>query len=291
LPISIAAIAAVAVTVIIMTTKESILQAWSLKGRNYVVTGGAKGIGLSVVRALLAHDAASVVFCSRGSCDDLVKDLQAEYSQAKIVHVSCDVSTSEGRQTLVSATRKEVSSLHGLVNNVGTNIRKSIEQQTEQEFQQTFATNVDSAYFCCQMFSDFFATNGATVVNVSSAAGIQSSGTGIAYGMTKAAMNQLTRGLACEWAKRGIRVNAVAPWMTITPMLEAAIEKNPTQVDKVKAWTPMHRLGQPDDVANAVVFFCLPASGFVTGQILAIDGGLTAQGFDGPCVTAEEATS
>jgi Tropinone reductase 1 len=149
-------------------------------------------------------------------------------------------------------------------------------------------TNIDSAYFLCKMFSEVFDPAGATIVNVSSAAGVQSSGTGAAYGLSKAALNQFTKLLACEWAAKNIRVNAVTPWMTMTPMLEEAVKKNPSQLDKVKQWTPMHRLAQPEEIANPIVFLCLPASGYITGQILGIDGGLTCQGFDGPCVTSTD---
>mmetsp|Transcript_18529 Transcript_18529/g.42613 ORF Transcript_18529/g.42613 Transcript_18529/m.42613 type:complete len:150 (-) Transcript_18529:175-624(-) len=144
-----------------------------------------------------------------------------------------------------------------------------------------FRTNVDAAYFLARGFSDLLA-DGSTIVNVSSAAGVQSSGTGAAYGMSKAAINHFTRILACEWAGRGIRVNAVAPWMTMTPMLREAVAKNPSQLNKVDAWTPMGRLASAEEVADPVVFLCMPASSYITGQVLGIDGGLTAQGFNGP---------
>lgn len=202
------------------------------------------------------------------------------------MHTICDVATSTGRSTLVEAAKDGFGKVHGLVNNVGTNIRKAILEQKEEEYQTMMKTNVDSAYFLCRMFSDLFDEKGATVVNVSSAAGVQSSGTGAAYGMSKAALNHFTRILACEWAARNIRVNAVTPWMTMTPMLEEAVKQNPTQLDKVKAWTPMHRLANAEEIAGPIVFLCLPASSYVTGQVLGVDGGLTAQGFDGPCVTA-----
>jgi tropinone reductase I len=205
-----------------------------------------------------------------------------------VIHVACDVSTSEGRSTLIEGAKEAFGKIHGLVNNVGINRRKPILEQTEEEYHSMMKTNVDSAYFLSRMFSDLFDSTligGATIVNVSSAAGVQSSGTGAVYGMTKAAINQFTRILACEWAARNIRVNAVTPWMTMTPMLEEAIKANPTQLDKVKQWTPMHRLASPDEIAGPICFLCLPASAYVTGQILGVDGGLTAQGFDGPCVT------
>mmetsp|Transcript_14609 Transcript_14609/g.23718 ORF Transcript_14609/g.23718 Transcript_14609/m.23718 type:complete len:284 (+) Transcript_14609:143-994(+) len=278
--------------------REQVRDRWSLKGRNIVVTGGTNGIGLAVVRALLAHEASGVIFCSRSPCDDeLLSSLKRDFAADNTVlveHVSCDVSTEEGRERLVQAAKDVFQGrsgedgkccVHGLVNNVGINVRKPILEQTPEEYHAMVRTNVDAAYFLCRMFSDLLAP-GATIVNVSSAAGVQSSGTGAAYGLTKAALNHLTRILACEWAgERKIRVNAVTPWMTMTPMLEAAVAKNPSQLEKVYAWTPMHRLATAQEIADPIVFLCLPASSYVTGQVWGVDGGLTAQGFDGPCVS------
>lgn len=275
------------------STKDGIQKCWSLAGRNFVVTGGTNGIGLATVKALLANGASGVLFCSRSACDELLTSLNEEYgatssSSSSIFHSICDVATSEGRETLVQAAKDAFKGgkIQGLINNVGTNIRKTVLEQAEEEYYTMMKTNVDSAYFLCRMFSDLLDEDlGATIVNVSSAAGVQSSGTGAAYGMSKAAINHFTKILACEWASRNIRVNAVTPWMTMTPMLEEAVKKDPTQLDKVKAWTPMHRLASPQEIAGPIVFLCLPASSYMTGQVLGVDGGLTAQGFDGPCVT------
>lgn len=252
------------------------------------MTGGAKGIGLATAKELLAHGAAGILFCSRGPCDDVVQSLRENFPEQQILHVQSDVSMKEGRESLVQAAKDSFSSIHGLINNVGMNVRKNILEQTDEEYHAMVRTNIDSTYFLCRMFSELFDPAGATIVNVSSAAGVQSSGTGAAYGLTKAAVNQFTKILACEWATRNIRVNAVTPWMTMTPMLEEAVGKNPNQLDKVKAWTPMHRLATAEEVASPIVFLCLPASSYITGQILGVDGGLTAQGFDGPCVTVDE---
>ncbi|GAX26505.1 L-xylulose reductase [Fistulifera solaris] len=259
----------------------SLLEPWTLQGRHYVVTGGAAGIGWAVVQALLAHGASTVLFCSRSPVE--LSELQKTYPDATIYHVVADVSTEEGRFSLTEAITNKLTVLHGLISNVGTNVRKSFELQTAEEYHAILRTNVDSAYFLAKSLSSLF-IQGSTIVHVSSAAGVQSSGTGIAYGLSKAALHGLSRGLACEWAHRGIRVNAVAPWMTMTPLLEKAIEENPNQLDKVKEWTPMHRLAEAKEVAAPVVFLCLPASSYITGQILGVDGGLTAQGFAGPCV-------
>ena len=264
-----------------ITSPTSLLGSWTLTGRNYVVTGGAAGIGWAVVQTLLAHGAATVLLCSRSPFD--LTELQTTYPSASIYHVMCDVSTEDGRMELTQAIQHNLPVLHGLISNVGTNIRKSILEQSDEEYYTILRTNIDSAYFLAKVLSPLF-TEGSTIVHVSSAAGVQSSGTGIAYGLSKAALNGLTRGLACEWAARGIRVNAVTPWMTMTPLLQQAIQENPSQLDQVKEWTPMHRLADPMEVAAAVVFLCLPASSYITGQILGVDGGLTAQGFAGPCV-------
>lgn len=125
----------------------------------------------------------------------------------------------------------------------------------------------------------------ASIVNITSAAGVGSSGTGAVYGMGKAALNHLSKILACEFARFNVRVNSVAPWMTMTPMLEDAIKDDPSQLDKVKEWTPMHRLPTIEEVAGPITYLLMPSSRYVTGQIISVDGGLSAQAFDGPCVT------
>jgi tropinone reductase I len=170
---------------------------------------------------------------------------------------------------------------------VGTNVRKSLVEQTEEEFLSIMNTNIHATYLLTKLVLPLLERDGrATVVNVSSAAGVQSSGTGIAYGTSKAAMNQFTRTLACEYAHVPIRVNAVAPWMTMTPLLQQATESSSADdpLAKAKQWTPMHRLATPEEIAAPILFLCMPASSYVTGQVLGVDGGLTAQGFQGPCV-------
>jgi len=272
---------------------------WSLQKKNFVVTGGTKGIGKSVVKELLAHGAAGILFCSLSPCNfaeyltSIKLDPKLSYAQGNpdglpiIKHILCDVSTSEGREVLLRTAKETFGDkdndnigqcVHGLINNVGINVRKTIIEQTPEEYHSMVRTNVDAAYFLCKMFSNLFVEGNSTIVNVSSAAGVQSSGTGAVYGMTKAAINQFTRILACEWAKRKIRVNAVTPWMTMTPMLKEAVANNPSQLDKVEAWTPMGRLASAEEIADPIIFLCLPASSYITGQVLGVDGGLTAQG-------------
>ena len=141
------------------------------------------------------------------------------------------------------------------MNNVGTNVRKPIGEATPTEYDTMMSTNVSSCYFLCKDLRPFLSRSKfASVVNVSSAAGVNSTGTGAIYAMTKAAMNQLTRNLCCEWgASAGIRVNTIAPWMTMTPLLEAAVKDNPSQLDKVREWTPLGRTAEPEEIAAEIM--------------------------------------
>jgi len=125
------------------------------------------------------------------------------------------------------------------------------------------------------------ASGRACVVFNSSVGGISSIQTGAIYAMSKGAMNALTRSLACEWATDNIRVNAVAPWYTNTPLAKQVL-KNKVYADAVIARTPMQRVGEPSEVGSVVAFLCMPASSYVTGVVLPIDGGFLAHGFIPP---------
>jgi len=145
------------------------------------------------------------------------------------------------------------------------------------------STNIDSCFFLLKELFPLLKETKGCVVNIASIAGIRSSGTGSIYAATKGAMIQLTRALACEWGGHGIRVNCVCPWMTFTPLLKEAVKNDPSQIKEAASWTPLKRLAEPEESGAAVAFLCLPASSYVTGQVLAVDGGLSAQGFQGPC--------
>jgi tropinone reductase I len=261
----------------------------------YCVTGGTSGIGLEIARLLLqSSPPCRVLIVARRSKElEMTVAMLAQECEDpdRILGAAADVSTPSGRSAVSSAVNAAFDGvLTGLINNVGCNVRKQALEQTEGEYDAMVQTNMSSTYFLSKLLSPYLfkqakedVSNGSVVVNVSSMAGVYSSGTGAVYGMTKAAVNSLTRSLACEWSKFGVRVNCVAPWMTVTPMLEEAVKKDPSALDKVKEWTPMGRLALPEEAAGPVVFLCTKASGFMTGTVLNVDGGLGAQGFDGPC--------
>ena len=187
-----------------------------------------------------------MLLCARTASDvtSSIKALQEQFS-TNVHGIACDIYTNEGRDILVQkAAALFGNEIYGLINNVGKNICKPLQEQTSDEYQSIRKTNVDSIYFLCQSFQSLLKQGAissqinSTVVNVASAAGVQSSGTGAAYGMSKASIIHLTKILACEWASYRIRVNAIAPWMTMTPMLEDAIAKDPSQLDKVMIGLP-----------------------------------------------------
>lgn len=263
---------------------------WSLVGFKAVVTGSTKGIGRSIAEELLGLGA-EVLLVSRNAADveQACSELNTLYGGHAHAH-ACDVSQAAGRETLVGrATQLWGGYVDVLVNNVGTNVRKSIEDVTDEDYRLQMNTNVDSAWYLCKMLKPLLENankaSGASVVNISSIAGVQSTGTGSVYAMTKAAMAHLALSLACEWGPLGIRVNTVCPSMTMTPLLAEAVKDNPAAaMEGARKATPLGRVGDPEDTAGVVAFLCMPSAAFVTGQVICVDGGLLSQGYRGPCI-------
>ena len=169
--------------------------------------------------------------------------------------------------------------LNVLVNNAGTNIRKPTLAYSEDEWRSIFETNLTSAFEMCRLAHPLLAPHGqSAIVNVGSVSGLTHVRTGSPYGMTKAALHQLTRNLAMEWANDGIRVNSVAPWYIRTGRTEGVLA-DPAYLEEVLDRTPMRRIGTAEEVAAAVAFLCLPASAYVTGECIAVDGGFLRYGF------------
>lgn len=243
-----------------------------------LVTGGTKGIGRAIVQEI-ASLGAEVWTVSRNRAD--IDSLQHELrQQGQQLHGSvADISKEADRQRLAKEVGKSWTALHVLVNNVGTNIRKPTAEYSSAEVQHILQTNLLSAYELSRSFYPLLKSSGqASIVNISSVAGLTHVASGSVYGMSKGAMNQMTKNLAVEWAPDGIRVNAVAPWYIRTP-LAGQVLQNQEYYQKVITRTPMQQVGEPQDVAAAVAFLCMPAAAYITGQCLSVDGGFTAFGF------------
>ena len=248
---------------------------WQLTGRTAVVTGGSKGIGRAVVEDFISLGAEVLAVARRE--EDLQRLREAFPERLHIL--AADMASEEGRSQLADKVQQQWGRLDILVNNVGTNIRKPTADYTAAEYDFVMNTNLRSAFELNRLLYPLLQKSGqGNIIHVSSVAGLTHVRTGSIYGMTKAALNQLTRNLAAEWAKDGIRVNAVAPWYINTPLAQTVLQ-NEAFHDAVVSRTPLGKVGNPEDVAGAVSFLCMPAAAYITGQTLAVDGGFTINGF------------
>ena len=251
---------------------------WRLDGKRALVTGGTKGIGVAIAEEMLKLGG-SVYTVARGA-EGLAERLEGWRKQGFDVYGSqADLSRSDERERFFKEIGKQWDGLDVLVNNVGTNIRKRAEEYAPEEYETIMATNLASTFNMCQRaYGLLRKSNGAAVVNIGSVAGLTHVRSGAPYAMSKAAMTQLTRNLAVEWAGNRIRVNMVAPWYTRTPLVEPLWE-NRDYYNEVLDRTPLGRIAEPEEVAAVVVFLCLPAASYVTGQCISVDGGFMIYGF------------
>ncbi|WCJ20459.1 NAD(P)-binding Rossmann-fold superfamily protein [Euphorbia peplus] len=252
---------------------------WSLEGMTALVTGGTKGIGHAIVEEL-AGLGAQVHTCSRNETQLNECLNEWESKGFKVTGSVCDVSSKSNRDDLINSVSSLFSAnLNILINNVGTNIGKPTVNYTAEDYSYLMGTNFESAYNLCQLAQPLLKASGrGSIIFMSSVSGVLSVNVGSIYGATKAAMNQLTKNLACEWAKDNIRVNCVAPWFIRTPLTELDLGYEPF-LNAITSRTPMGRVGEAEEVSSMVAFLCLPEASYITGQIICVDGGMAVNGF------------
>ncbi len=253
---------------------------WRMDGQTCLITGSSKGIGLACAREFAALGA-DVLMVARDDAhlEQMRAELSDEFPEREILACAADVAEREQRMEVFDWVADIGLPLSLLVNNVGSNIRKRTMEYDESQVHALIETNLVSAFEMCRLAHPHLCEHAnAAIVNVSSVSGLTHVRTGSPYGMTKAALTQLSRNLACEWAADGIRVNAVAPWYIRTQRTEDVLA-DPDYLDEVLSRTPLERIGEPEEVAAAVAFLCLPAASYITGECIAVDGGFLRYGF------------
>ncbi len=247
---------------------------WDLKDKVALITGASKGIGLACAHEFLRLGAETVVVAR--TLETLEEVYAQQLKEGRVHLVAADVSKTEGQEKVFSAVQK-IGRLDILVNNVGTNIRKTLIDASTAELDLVLQTNFTSALAMCRGAYPWLKKGkDAAVIFITSVAGIGSVGTGVMYGATKAALNQATRSLAQEWAVDHIRVNAVAPGFIETPLTEGLLSR-PQLRQSIERSAMLQRVGEPEEVASVIAFLAMPASSYITGQTIVVDGGTTAQ--------------
>ncbi len=251
--------------------------AWRLDGMRALVTGASSGIGLAVAREFAALGA-DLLLIARGEerLDQVRREIASRFPDRRVEALAADVASDEDRAGICAAAGD---SLQILVNNAGINIRRRVSDLSLAEYRRVQEVNVESCFELCRLLYPALVRGApASVVNNASVAGLTHLRTGAPYGMSKAAMIQLTRNLAVEWAGEGIRVNAVAPWYIRTPLADQVLADRDYRREVLQR-TPMGRVGAAEECARAIAFLCMPAAGYVTGHCLAVDGGFSVYGF------------
>ena len=253
---------------------------FSPQGKVALVTGGTSGIGLMIAEGLIKHGAKVYVASRKAdACEQTAQSLSAH---GECIGLPADLSSEAGCDALVAALTAREDKLHILINNAGVTWGAPLEEYPDDAWDKIFRLNVTSAFTMTKKLLPLLsaaatAQDPARVVNTTSVAGqITASMQAYAYGPSKAALNHLTRILANELAERYINVNAIAPGVFPSRMTQF-IMKHDELAKQQAASVPLGRLGEPQDMEGLAVFLCAPASAYLTGNIICLDGGTSVK--------------
>jgi len=252
------------------------MQLFDLSGRVAVITGGNGGIGLGMAKGMAAAGA-TIVVAGRDAAKNAAAVEELVSAGGKASAIPVDVLEEKSCRALISSTIKAHGRLDILVNNAGMSIRKQPEDYTLAEWHTVLDSNLTSAFLCSQAAYPEMKKGGAgKIINIGSMMSIFGAPFATAYAASKGGMVQMTKSLATAWAKDGIQVNAILPGWIDTALTRRAREQVNGLHESVLKRTPAARWGVPDDFAGIAVFLAAPASDFVTGAAIAVDGGYSS---------------
>jgi len=250
---------------------------FELTGQVALVTGAARGLGRAISLAL-AHAGADVALGMRDVKADAGLAAEIQKLGRKALPLQMDMSKMEQIFRAVDDTVKHFGRIDILVNNAGIAPENPAEKVREEDFDATLAVNLKGTFFASQAAGRvMIRQRSGKIINMSSQAGFAALPTESVYCTTKAAIAHLTKCLAVEWGQYNITVNAVAPTFIHTPGTEAYLADPAARADTVERIAALHRIGEPMEVAGAVVFLASPAASLITGETILIDGGWTAR--------------
>jgi 2-deoxy-D-gluconate 3-dehydrogenase len=251
------------------------MKLFDLAGKVAVVTGGNGGIGLGMARGI-ASLGASIVIAGRNEAKAAQALETLHGMQAEAVFQSADVTRKADCEALIEAARQRFGRVDILVNNAGTSIRKMPQEFTEAEWHHVLDTNLTSAFLCSQAaYPVMKAQGGGKMINIGSMMSLFGAPYATPYASSKGGIVQMTRALATAWAQDNIQVNAVLPGWIDTDLTQRARQQVQGLHESVEKRTPHGRWGLPEDMAGIAAFLASPASDFVTGTAIPVDGGFS----------------
>jgi 2-dehydro-3-deoxy-D-gluconate 5-dehydrogenase len=254
------------------------MKLFDLTGRVAVITGGNTGIGLGIAKGL-AEAGAAIVIAGRRAEKNLQAAKTLEAFNVRSAAVEVDVGKEESCRAMIERVVERLGRIDILVNNAGIAIRKQPEDYTLAEWNKVIDTNLTGTFLCARAAHPHMKkAGGGKILNIGSMLSIFGASFAAPYAASKGGIVQVTKALACAWAKDNIQVNAILPGWIDTQLTQAARQEVPGLNERVLARTPAGRWGEPDHFAGIAVFLASAASDFITGAAIPVDGGYSSQG-------------